>query len=654
MLRRSFFPILCLLACTVAQGVELVRDGKPQSQIVVAEDALPQVRFAARELQEHLRAMSGATLPIVTKADGSTPNLIYVGESEGTRALGVETTGLPMEGYRVVATEKALVLLGRDGTTLPVPRDYRSRDDLPRLTLEWQKKTGKKWDIPRSGLYNPRRVNEEMGFSVYDPTGTLFAVYDFLESLGVRWYLPYYDFGTVIPTAATVKAAEQDRSVKPAFGLRFMLWSFPESDKEGFLWFKRQKLGMEEMIWLAHGTSNITRFMAGSHPEYFAVVGGRLLDGHEAPGGGHRPQKGGQLPRLAPPLAEALSEYADDFFAEYPEMTIFPVGPSDAFTSMDDRDVAAGWLREERGRDGRMSDYVWKFVNDAAERIGRKHPDKLVLGLAYSFYRLPPGDIEKMHDNVALAYCQHRGRDMIFPEDREAFFRDREQWWKKLPSGQFYIWEYYRFQLGKKNRVKGERQEGQLLGVPAFFPTILQEDMKALRGRSKGEFVECSHAPGRMLNPGLNHLNYAIQARLYWDPDLDLEAYIGEYCRTFFGPAAEEMREFYRFAEEVWMRPVSRQITLTGGFVRPGDVEHYFALLEKAREKAGDTVYAKRIEVIREECEPMKQIFPALQRQGPDFAASRAAGRPQVDGDLSKPFWSAAGGAPCLPDARSL
>ncbi|HWL53391.1 MAG TPA: DUF4838 domain-containing protein [Chthoniobacteraceae bacterium] len=633
-----------------AQSVELIRDGKPQSQIVVAPDALPQVAFAAKELQEHLYKMSGARLEIVPKADESMPHAVYVGESEATRALGLEIASLTPEAYRVVATDRYLALLGHDGTVLPVPRDLKETTDRTRLKDEWQKRTGEKWDMPRNGLYDPRHHNHEVGFSVYDPTGTLFAVYDVLESLGVRWYLPYHEFGTVIPKAATVDLPEQNRTEKPVFGYRHMRWSFARGDLPGFLWFKRQKLGMEAMIWMDHGTINVTRFMDDSHPEYFAVVGGRLHDGGPLPeDGSRRPKHSRSLPRLAPPLADALVRYADFFFTDYPEMTLFPAGPSDAFTSIDDRDVAAGWLREERGSAGRLSDYVWNFVNQVAEGIARQHPGKLVLGLAYSYYRVPPLDLEKFHDNVAIAYCQTRSLQMRDPQERAKIFAEREAWLKKLPSGALYLWEYNLMQLGPGDN----KQTGQLRGVPVFVPTILQADLKALAGKARGEFVECAYTgDGKMLAPGINHLGYYIQARLYWNPDLDMEALIDEYCRTFFGPAAQEMKEFYRFAEEVWMRPESRQITLTGGFLRPADVERYFDILQRARAKAsGDE--AKRIDVILADCQPMKEIFPALQRQGPDFAAPRGSGTPSVDGDLEKPFWSAPAEAPAYV-ARDL
>ncbi len=49
----------------------LVRDGQPNAEIVVAEEAPRTTRLAAAELQKYLAKISGATLPIVTEPTGS-------------------------------------------------------------------------------------------------------------------------------------------------------------------------------------------------------------------------------------------------------------------------------------------------------------------------------------------------------------------------------------------------------------------------------------------------------------------------------------------------------------------------------------------------------------------------------------------------------
>lgn len=649
--------VWCLLATSpsgkASGGLELVRQGVPQRQIVIADNALPQVRFAAKELQEHLQKISGAKLPIVNSPGTDFRGSIFVGESDYTKKLGVTTEGLPMEGYKIVADDKNLFLLGRDGTVLPIPRGVTSINDREKQIKEWQELTGENWDIPRH-LYDPRFFNEELGFSLYDPTGTLYAVYDFLEQLGVRWYLPYYDYGTIIPTQSDIVIAPQRTEKPPIFPYRFMRMTFPAADRDGFIWEKRMRIGMAELIWMGHGTSVVTGPAGKSNPEYFATVGGKLFNDslYDSNTGGRFDHgdsaKINHLPRLAPPLADAMLKYSTIFFRTYPEMHFFPVAPSDALSSMDDRDAAAGWLREERGPKGRMSDYVWTFINNLGERIGAENPGKIALGLAYTSYRLPPLDIERLNPSVGVIYCQTRLREMLTPEGRAAILEERDEWIKKITSGELYIWEYNLAQLGA-----GLSRDGQLRGMPIFAPKILQEDIKLLQGKAKGEFVECpTDGKHRIMNPGLNHLPFYLQARLYWEPDLDLKKFMDEYCTSFYGPAATEMAEFWKFAEEVWMRPESRQITRSGGFLRPADIDRFFEILNRAKQKAGDSDYGKRIDLIIAECGPLKEIFPKLTRKGPDFQVPRTKDMPTVDGDLSKPLWTDNASKPTEPVYR--
>ena len=101
------------------------------------------------------------------------------------------------------------------------------------------------------------------------------------------------------------------------------------------------------------------------------------------------------------------------------------------------------------------------------------------------------------------------------------------------------------------------------------------------------------------------------------------------------------MKEFYEFAEAVWMRPDSRRITRAGGFLKEKDVERYFEILRHAREKAGkDTVYDKRIAQIETEMEPLKKLFPIPSPTGPKICGFRSNVPFTLDGNLEKPFWT--------------
>ena len=58
--------VLLAISSAAQGGVELVKDGRAVSEIVIAPDAIQAVKLAAEDLQKHLKQMSGAELPIVT------------------------------------------------------------------------------------------------------------------------------------------------------------------------------------------------------------------------------------------------------------------------------------------------------------------------------------------------------------------------------------------------------------------------------------------------------------------------------------------------------------------------------------------------------------------------------------------------------------
>jgi hypothetical protein len=141
--------------------------------------------------------------------------------------------------------------------------------------------------------------------------------------------------------------------------------------------------------------------------------------------------------------------------------------------------------------------------------------------------------------------------------------------------------------------------------------------------------------------PAINHLMVFLRNRMTWNRDLDLDKELDEYCTLFYGPAAEEMRELLRFSEEVWMRKEPRLVTASTGYLKEADVPKFFDLLDRAKGKAGHSVYGRRIALLAQEMEPLKKVFQGLRRQGPELRAFRFTDKqePKVDGDLTKPFW---------------
>lgn len=162
-------------------GLDLVRDRQPTSAIVVPRKALPVVRFAAEELQHHVKASTGATL-IIREEDDATDNsrgVVFLGGCQA--ADNVAPKNLSPNGYHIQLHKGNLYLLGDDS-------------DGPVLDSR---------GIKGSLHDNKTRV------------GTLFAVYEFLDKrLGVRWLWPGR-LGEVVPKQKSLRVTAWNQTYAP-------------------------------------------------------------------------------------------------------------------------------------------------------------------------------------------------------------------------------------------------------------------------------------------------------------------------------------------------------------------------------------------------------------------------------------------------------
>ena len=71
-----------------------------------------------------------------------------------------------------------------------------------------------------------------------------------------------------------------------------------------------------------------------------------------------------------------------------------------------------------------------------ALELYESHPDRLVSGLAYSAYKMPPAKIDKLSPNLVL--IETRQRQSFWDEAQRNTHRSlREAWMKKLMSGKY-------------------------------------------------------------------------------------------------------------------------------------------------------------------------------------------------------------------------
>ena len=622
------FPLLLASVAHGASTVPLVVDGKPAAEIVMAADASPSVKTAAAELQKHLKAMSGASLPIVSEPTADVANHVYVGESDWTRKLGFSLEGIKNDGFKIFAQDNHVIVAGRQFYNYA--KSFLRFEKVPRFERQkyWEKTIGRKWRWPP--MIDYRDFSEEFGFHSYDGTGTLYAVYALLEQMGMRWYAPIPELGMVIPKSKNLAVKQQNTTEEPEFPVRlFADCKVGTSIPEEFLWWKAMRVGADRFLPVYHSVSGPIEIDPETQPqEYYGRVNEKVDY--------HVPRFSSQ--RLRADQAEYL-ELVDRFF---PGIDYMCIGQPDGWPAfIDDEDAAAGWDKfKTRGQSGRFSDYVWDFNLDVRQRLVKKHPGKKFPVFAYGITSRIPSNLKEVPDDFVVGFTQSSS-DWHLPE-RAHELPNRKEWIAAMNSPeQLIIWEYYLQHAAPYNAPP----------IPVIFPSQMKRSFDGLYDHAIGFLAEVGWSPGSfnskaanmpvMARPWISHLMLYLHSKLCWDRDLDIQATLNEYYELFYGPAKAEMKEFFEFAESVWMRPEPRQITSAGGFLKPGDVDHFFEILDRAKAKAGDSIYGQRIAGIKGEMETLKLVFEKLKRTGPNLKIRTANEAPVIDGDLTKAFWTA-------------
>lgn len=383
----------CLAAPLAAQeGLLLARDGAPRAVVVTAGQPAPCVERAVAEFREHITLISGAELPVAQVGEGDSldavaqgRDVVLIGDSPPARAMGVDTAGLPPDGFIIRSAPGRLVIAGKDAAQFSVNYDW----------------------VPASA-------------------GTLYGVYRVLEELGVRWFYPGPE-GTVLPRAATLEAPALDLRDAPYFPYRFGGYG-----RDLMPWHRRIGYGGDRDPWSTRHTFNQTvpfhRKYAQQHPEYFVV--GR----DDAPGAnialGH------------PEVIPAIVAEAREFFAsDRPEgKKSFLVIPADGWGHCH-CERCLPRLDFEADPRGMMSNIVAEAAVAVAEAVRGDHPAGRVVYCAYSNYYLPPTTVERFPDNLDLLIAQPRAgfHDQARRAEAEQVLRD----WLKLRPPEVYFCRYY-------------------------------------------------------------------------------------------------------------------------------------------------------------------------------------------------------------------
>ena len=246
------------------------------------------------------------------------------------------------------------------------------------------------------------------------------------------------------------------------------------------------------------------------------------------------------------------------------------------------------------------SNLYWKWINDIAEEVTKKHPSLFINCLAYREVLEPPDF--SLHPNVIPQICRELTA-VQNPTARKSIEDLLSGWSKKART--VFLWDY---QYG-----------------PAYylFPRIYFHQQAELfkmahRYNVRGVFIEGYDFFG-MEGP-----KHYINAKLLWNVNDDVDALLKEWCESYGGKAAAPfLMEYFKFWEDYWQRP---EIQKTGWFssstatylqlgeqgtytyaLKKGDLEKLRKLVESAADAAETPMQKKRTAFLRDYVFPISE-----------------------------------------------
>jgi len=528
-------------------------------RVLVAPDSSESQRYAAQELAEYLGKITGKTIETITssetiKASAQSP-VIIVGHHPANRDLNADQLGVEES---VISVEENRVRIV--GGKLPSIQSTKNR-------------------------------------TFVRDRGTLYGVYNFLDDLGVRWYRPE-PWGEHVPRRQDIVLEQGTTRDKPGYqyrtGMNIQRW-WPDRTEEHKqqmpVWAVRNrqnvniggaKYGGSYQLWLPHAYSTFMHpgKYFKTHPEYFALVNGQ------------RAQKGqpcmsnSEVQRI---FAENVIAYAKT----EPHIEGISLTPNDSdlfcecepCRAMDAPLVLARNGRIKRLGNASMGNRVATFNNIIAKKVGQELPGVWLSWLAYAWHSEVPTKLTKLEPNT-----------MVLPTSMAAAYGN----YSKLlhdPAAK-----------GNANLVElfeGYSKLGTMLGAREYWSGGWWYGPLPLLTVMKDRLTEYRKYGTRLVNTefhpnwGPQTIQYYFYGRLLWNPDLDLDKEMEEFCRNYYGPAVEPMLAYHRLLEKASLEgPAWFQLGTFIGNLFDNDalIEQMTPLIEEARKAVADQeLYAHRV-----------------------------------------------------------
>ncbi len=519
------FLLFCMTLTLSLEGSQyctyLIKASQSDYSIVIDDQAISSEITAAKELAHYIREMTGVELTVVRASENHSQKFIAVGFS---KALPPR---LSKDKYGDLRDEE--LIIDRDGTIL----------------------------LLAGGR----------------PRGTLYAVYEYLHQLGVRWYTPDY---TKIPKLDSILIPQKQYRYFPPITRRNM-----NSGVADNLWRARNRL-TGNTLWSSLGEEYGSQYSEGPDMHTFwRLVPDSVLKKHPdwlAETDGIRELPVGRdwgLCLSNPNVRNYLINRTVDYARKKPTKDVIWIGQNDG-SQYCTCDRCQSFYNEHGGK---PSSLIVNLVNELSDAIAEEMPDKLVKTLAYSWSLEPPENM-KLRENVIVMFCPMGDfTQPIAIDPNRANLRKALYGWRKITKHMdCYIYFPY---------------EDYWSPAPCTY-----SEAENIKWCASNGFDNLFLAVSRYISESV-YLRSWVYSRLLWNPDLDAKVLIDEFIQDYYGPVSSHIAKAIQLThEDIYNKDGSSKKQndswLIADYVDPAKVHKINRYFEKIYSKLPENVYKKR------------------------------------------------------------
>ena len=502
----KILPVL-LWACLVLglrAEIPLAKNGVPEAEIIIDKNSDEVIKYAANELRYWVRDISGANLPVLNQT----------GDKKYKMFLQVNPEAFKNDLKK---------LKGNDG-------------------------------------YAVRTKGNKLFLIASESKGILNGVFRLLyKNSDIIWARPNVNYGTFFTKNPNLSLKKTDYIDIPVYKLRGWQMIGPRHHMPSEIWqvrngnnwsaatntYNKKFVKFGNILEFGGGHNLVGLYITEKkyfkkHPDFFPLIDGKRTRPSET-------RNKVQLCFTNPEMTKAFISEIDKRIKAAPDYDTYRIMIEDNYNlcncskCLKDITLDNGKVIKKDDPAFRSSQF-FLWLNQIARHMEKFYPGKKILTFGYFFTEIPP--LCKVEPNISISLCPiYKNSKASIESPLNAKTKKKIDGWLKITDN-ITLREYY----------------GLSGPYPRPVDAIAISDWKyaSKHGIDKTYSEMYADAIGRRMDGvkswNVNAPYFWAMTIAPWNPDINIEELRNEFFERVYGPAAEDVKKFYKLTEKGWLK----------------------------------------------------------------------------------------------------